>query len=408
MRMSPILLLILTINIVALVYLVAVLQPKLSRLAHLENWLRGIPNRDEWANESKRNREEQQNSLKAFNDSVLKQMADISTLSQNNQEKLRESIEKRLLALQDDNNKKLEKMRETVDEKLQSTLEKRLGQSFKLVSDRLEQVHKGLGEMQTLATGVGDLKKVLTNVKTRGTWGEVQLDNLLSQMLSPEQYDKNVRIKPKTQEFVEFAVKLPGKTGDASTPIWLPIDAKYPQDTYQHIIQAQEQGDKPALDLAIKQLETSMKLEAKRICEKYIDPPNTTDFAILFLPIEGLYAEVLRCPNLHTTLQQKYRVLIAGPTTLAALLNSLQMGFKTLAIEKRSSEVWAVLSGIKQEFGKFGDLLEKTQKKLQQASDSIETAASKSRTISRKLNKVEELPETHVTEEAPQLYAIQD
>ncbi len=370
------------------------MQPKLSRLNNLEKYLRQIPCREEWANESKRNREEQQQSLKSFNDSVLKQMADIATLSQNNQEKLRESIEKRLLALQDDNNKKLEKMRETVDEKLQSTLEKRLGQSFKHVSDRLEQVHKGLGEMQNLAIGVGDLKKVLTNVKTRGTWGEVQLDNLLSQMLSPDQYEKNVRVKPKTQEFVEFGIKLPGKIAQGESPVWLPIDAKYPQDTYQHILNAQDAGDKVALDSAVKLLENNMKLEGKRINDKYIEPPYTTDFAILFLPIEGLYAEVLRIPGLHSTLQQKHRVLIAGPTILAALLSSLQMGFKTLAIEKRSSEVWSLLSSVKQEFGKFGTLLEKTQKKLQEASNSIDTAASKSRNIERKLSKVEELPQS--------------
>lgn len=396
-----------------------VMLTKFSTLSNSEKWLRDLPTRDEWSNETRRNREELQSTLKSFNDSVLKQMADIATLQKhqldafqntlkqlsesNNQnlDKMRDTIEKNLKGLQEDNNKKLEQMRATVDEKLQSTLEKRLGESFKLVSDRLEQVHKGLGEMQTLASGVGDLKKVLTNVKTRGTWGEIQLESLLEQLLTPDQYEKNVKIKPKSTEFVEFAVKLPGKDPNDNMPVWLPIDAKFPQETYQHVLTAQEAGDAEAVDVATKQLEMSIKKEARTIRDKYIDPPRSTDFGILFLPTEGLYAEVLRRPGLHESLQRDYRVMIAGPTTLSALLNSLQMGFRTLAIEKRSSEVWKVLGGVKQEFVKFGDILEKTKKKLQEASNTIETAASKTRNIERKLNKVESIGPVEEEPEEP-------
>jgi DNA recombination protein RmuC len=306
-------------------------------------------------------------------------------------ERVRETIEKRLESIQQDNSEKLEKMRATVDEKLHATLEKRLGESFQLVSERLDLVHKGLGEMQTLATGVGDLKKVLQNVKTRGTWGEVQLGNLLDQFMTPEQYEKNVATKKGSNDRVEFAIKIPAKD-DKIKNLWLPIDAKFPLEDFQSLIDAEDRGDAEAVTKLSKALEMRIKSEAKDIKEKYIDPPYTTDFGVLFLPIESLYAEVLRRPGLADTLQRDYKVIITGPTTIAAILNSLQMGFRTLAIEKRSSEVWSVLGAVKKEFTAFGDILDKTQKKLQEASNTIETASRKSRTIERNLNKVQELP----------------
>lgn len=310
-----------------------------------------------------------------------------------NLERVRDVVEARLKSLQDDNSQKLEKMRETVDEKLHSTLEKRLGESFKLVSDRLEKVHQGLGEMQTLASGVGDLKKVLTNVKTRGMWGEIQLGNLLDQILTPEQYEKNIVTKKGSRDPVEFAVKFPGRDGHVT---FLPIDAKFPCEDYQRLQEAQEQVNVALIEELGKAIESRIKMEAKNIRDKYIDPPFTTDFGILFLPTEGLYAEVLRRPGFSETLQRDYRVMIAGPTTIAALLNSLQMGFRTLAVEKRASEVWSLLGVVKTEFTIFGDILDKTQKKLQEASNTIETAASKSRTIENKLKKVQELPASPV------------
>ncbi len=297
---------------------------------------------------------------------------------------------KQLKNLQESNEKKLEEMRLTVDEKLQSTLEKRLDSSFKQVSERLEKVHAGLGEMQNLATGVGDLKKVLTNVKTRGTWGEVQLANLLEDIMSPEQYQANVGIKAKSQERVDFAIKLPGSS-DTAEVVWLPIDSKFPQEDYQKLVDANEISDPVAAELASKQLENRIKLEAKSISEKYIDPPQTTDFALLFLPTEGLYAEVLRMPGLVDFVQRKHRVNLVGPTTLAALLNSLQLGFKTLTIQKRTSEVWHLLSDIKKHFGSFGDLLEKAHDKVGQATKVIEDAGKRSRTIEAKLRKVESI-----------------
>jgi DNA recombination protein RmuC len=285
-------------------------------------------------------------------------------------------------------------MRKTVDEKLHATLEQRLGDSFKLVSERLEQVHRGLGEMQTLAAGVGDLKKVLTNVKTRGTWGEVQLEALLDQVLTAEQYEKNIATRPKSNERVEFAIRLPGREmgEDDNRPVWLPIDAKFPMEDYQRLLEAQDRADPLAVEIAAKALEMRLRDEAKKIRDKYVEPPYTTDFAILYLPIEGLYAEALRRPGLAEALQRDWRVSIAGPTTLAALLNSLQMGFRTLAIEKRSSEVWGVLGAIKTEFGKFGEALEATRKKLEQATKSIESAGVRTRQIERKLKGVEALP----------------
>ena len=319
----------------------------------------------------------------------------LSRLTQSNEQRfgeLRASIEARLGAMQADNASQLEEMRKTVDEKLHATLEQRLGDSFKLVSERLELVHQGLGEMQTLAAGVGDLKKVLTNIKTRGTWGEVQLEALLDQVLSAEQYEKNVMTRPDSAERVEFAIRLPGREMNGERPVWLPIDAKFPMEDYQRLTDAQERADPLAVELAAKALELRLRDEAKKIRDKYVEPPYTTDFAILYLPTEGLYAEALRRPGLADGLQRDFRISVAGPTTLAALLNSLQMGFRTLAIERRSSEVWGVLGAIKTEFGKFGEALDATRKKLEQATRSIESAGVRTRQIERKLKGVEALP----------------
>ncbi|MEO3947476.1 DNA recombination protein RmuC [Gorillibacterium sp. CAU 1737] len=355
-------------------------------------------NRKESQLSEKRTREELSAKLESFNGSLLAFMDKLSQLqkhqlgtTEQKLDKLRETVEARLKDLQEDNSRKLEQMRATVDEKLHATLEQRLGESFKLVSERLEQVHQGLGEMQVLATGVGDLKKVLTNVKTRGTWGEIQLGNLLEQVLTLDQYEKNVPTKKGSNDRVEFAIKLPAKDGEGGV-VWLPIDSKFPTEDYQRLVDAQDAGDGPAVELYLKQLETRLKAEAKDIRSKYIDPPHTTDFGILFLPTEGLFAEALRRPGLSDWMQRECRVVLTGPTTLSAFLNSLQMGFRTLAIERRSSEVWQLLGAVKTEFGTFGDLLEKTHKKLQEAGNTIESAARKSRTIERKLNKVQELP----------------
>ena len=274
----------------------------------------------------------------------------------------------------------------------EQSVEKRLGDSFKIMSERLESVYRGLGEMQALASSVGDLKKVLTNVKTRGILGEVQLGMLLEQILTPEQYESNVATKKGSNERVEFAIKFPGRSQDVNTPVWLPIDAKFPQEDYQRLLDAQEQVNPELAERASKQLEIRIKAEAKNIKDKYIDPPNTTDYAIMFLPTEGLFAEVLRRPGLRELAQRDYRVMIAGPTILAALLNSLQMGFRSLAIEKRTSQVWQLLSIIKTEFAKFGDILDRTKKKLQESVNIIEEASAKTRNIQRRLKNVEELP----------------
>lgn len=337
------------------------------------------------------------NQQKRLLDSFAKQLGDLTQMNERKLEHIRTSVEHKLTLLQEDNHKKLEQMRMTVDEKLHATLEQRLGESFKLVSERLELVHKGLGEMQHLASGVGDLKKVLTNVKARGTLGEIQLENLLEQILTIEQYEKNIATKPGSAERVEFAVKLPAGEGK-NEMVLLPIDSKFPLEDYQRLLEAQEEANIPLLQEAGKQLELRMKAEAKAIREKYIDPPHTTDFAVMFLPVEGLYAEVLRRIGLWETLQRDYRVVVAGPTTLAALLNSLQMGFRTLAIQRRSSEVWQLLGAVKTEFGRFGDILDKTQKKLQEASNTIESAAVRSRAIEKKLKSVEELPAAQASE----------
>lgn len=340
-------------------------------------------------------------------DAFAQQLSRLTQSSEVRSEQLRQAVETRLAAIQSDNAAKLEEMRKTVDEKLHATLEQRLGDSFKLVSERLEQVHRGLGEMQTLAAGVGDLKKVLTNVKTRGTWGEVQLEALLEQLLTAEQYEKNVATRPKSNDRVEFAIKLPGRESGSGgdRPVWLPIDAKFPLEDYQRLVEAQDRADPLAVEVAAKALENRLRDEAKTIREKYVEAPHTTDFAILYLPTEGLYAEALRRPGLADALQRDSRVSIAGPTTLAALLNSLQMGFRTLAIEKRSSEVWAVLGAIKTEFGKFGEALDATRKKLEQATKSIDAAGVRTRQIERKLKGVEALP---VPEAQAQLGALEE
>lgn len=305
-------------------------------------------------------------------------------------ELIRRTVEDRLLYMQKDNADKLEKMRVTVDEKLQGTLEQRLGESFKVVNDRLESVYKGLGEMQSLAQGVGDLKKIFTNVKARGTWGEIELGNILQEYLTQDQYICSAKTKPNATEFVEFAIKLPGKTDGQN--VLLPVDSKFPVEDYQRLVEAQENGDIDAINSARKSLENSIKLFAKDIHDKYIETPYTTDFGIMFLPTESLYCEIVKNTVLVETLTQKYRVIVSGPNTFVALLNSLQMGFRTLAIEKRSSEVWKLLGGVKSEFEKFGELLDKTNKKLQEISNTMERASAKTRTIQRKLKNVEALP----------------
>ena len=319
----------------------------------------------------------------------------IGALTQSNEQKieqLRLGVASGLQQIQEDNSRKLDQMRQTVDEKLQGTLERRLGESFRLVSERLELVQKGLGEMHELANGVGDLKRVLTNVKTRGTWGEIQLGALLEQVLSPEQYAANVAPKPGSQERVEFAIRLPGRDELEGQTVWMPMDAKFPKEDYERLLLAHERADPVQAEEAAKRLEEQVRKCARDIRDKYIAPPHTTDFAVLFLPVEGLYAEVVRRPGLVESLQQTCRVVVAGPTTLAALLNALQMGFRTLAIQKRSSEVWKLLGAVKTEFARFTDHLDAVQKKLHQASDSIEDAARKSRQIQRRLKDVQELP----------------
>jgi len=320
------------------------------------------------------------------------------------QEQVRATVDERLRLLQEDNTKKLEQMRATVDEKLHDTLEKRLGESFKLVSERLEQVQKGLGEMQSLANGVGDLKRVLTNVKTRGAFGEVQLGALLEQILAPGQFDTNIETRKGSNQRVEFAVKLPGRDGQEGSAVYLPLDAKFPQEDYLRLVEAQERADGAAAEEAGKLLERAIRLAAADIRDKYLDPPRTTDFGIMYLPTEGLYAEVLRRPGLFETLQRDYKVMPAGPTILAALLNSLQLGFRTLAIEKRSAEVWNLLGAVRTEFGKFSDILDKTRKKLHEAGNHIEAAATRTRQMERKLKDVQTLP----TDEARGLLELPD
>jgi len=363
--------------------------------------------------ESKESRRELKEALETFRRDFTKSVNDFNSIQkenffallnkQNDQniatsaklDQMRDTLERKIADMQSGNEKKLDEMRATVDEKLQKTLESRLGESFKIVSERLEAVHKGLGDMQQLATGVGDLKKVLTNVKTRGILGEYQLGNILEQILTPDQYEKNVKTKPGSNCAVEFAVKLPGKE---DTPLWLPIDSKFPREDFELLMSAYENSGTDAIEECRKNFVRGIKKAATDICSKYIDAPNTTDFAILFLPFESLYAEVLRIPGLFELIRCEYKITIAGPTTLSAFLSSLQMGFKTLAIEKRSSEVWQLLGAVKTEFGNFGGILEKTQKKLQEASNVIEQAGVRSRAIERKLKTVQELPKDKSTE----------
>lgn len=354
-------------------------------------------NREESAGAARAQREELGSALKNVSETTLKQLTEISGMlrAQLDQvtgqaRRLTDNVDARLTELRIENTQQIEKMRATVDEKLQSTLERRLGESFAQVSKRLEEVHHGLGAMQKLAGDVGGLQRVLTNVKTRGGWGEVQLGALLEQLLTPEQFARNVTTREDTAERVDFAIRLPGDENGA--PIWLPIDAKFPIEDYQRLALAQESSDLAATESAMRNLETQLRKSAKEICAKYINPPKTTDFALIFLPTEGLYAEAIRRIGLVEQVQRECRVIFAGPTTLAALLNSLQMGFRTLAIQKSSSEVWRLLAKVKSEFGKFGDLLDSVKRKLDQASNTIEEAARKSRTINRQLDKVEELP----------------
>src|SRR5881296_2129169 len=334
---------------------------------------------------------------RSLRDEFSRNREEAGAAAKNQREELTKSLENvrsivnlRLTQLQEDNAKQIDKMRATVDEKLQGTLEKRLGESFKLVSERLEQVHQGLGAMQQLASDVGGLQRVLTNVKTRGGWSEWQLGVLLEEMLTPEQFDHNVQTRDESGERVDYAIKLPGEGNGAA--VWLPIDAKFPMEDYQRLITAQESGDSVLTDGAMKDLETQLRKSAKDICAKYINPPKTTDFALMFLPTEGLYAEAIRRVGLVEQIQRDCRVVFAGPTTLAALLNSLQMGFRTLAIQKRSSEVWNLLAGVKTEFAKFGDALSKVKDKLDQAASDMDKVAVRSRAITKKLRDVEELP----------------
>jgi len=331
-----------------------------------------------------RGRAESSEGARQLRDEVSARIAELRAANEGRFDSLRKSVEDRLRHLQEDNTAKLELMRQTVDEKLQGTLEQRLGESFKRVSDQLESVYRGLGEMQKLAGGVDDLKKVLANVKTRGGWGEVQLGTLLEQMLAPEQFERNVATTG-TAERVDFAIRLPGQ-------VWLPIDAKFPQDDYQRLVDASEQADRVAMETAAKALETRLRLEAKRIHEKYIDPPRTTDFAVLFLPTEGLYAEALRRPGLADALQRECKVAIVGPTTLCAVLNGLQMGFRTLAIQKQSGEVWRVLGEAKTQFRKYADVLGRVRRKIQEAGTAVEDAEKRTQVIEKKLRDVEVLP----------------
>ncbi len=334
----------------------------------------------------------QAESMQRLADGMRDQLQAMSLGNEQRFAELRHTVELRLTSIQQDNEKKLEQMRATVDEKLHATLEQRLGESFKQVAERLEQVHKGLGEMQNLARDVGSLNRVLTNVKTRGIFGEVQLAGLLEQVFTPEQYAANVATLPGSSERVEFAIKLPGQRDDGQ-PLWLPIDAKFPREDYERLLDAQEKGDPVAAEASAKAIEMRLRMEARTIREKYIAPPHTTDFGILFVPTEGLYAEALRRPGLMESLQREHKVMLCGPTTLLATLTSLQMGFRTLALEKRSAEVWEVLGAVKTEFGRFGEVLAKTKKKLEEASNTIDLAETRTRQMTRKLKSVEALPD---------------
>ncbi len=364
--------------------------------------------REEARKSSKEDREELSGNLQRYQDAVLKRITEssgsqkeqletftkqLSQLTEGNEkrlDKMRTTLENKVKELQEGNEKKLDEMRKIVDEKLQETLQKRIGESFKLVSDNLERVQKGLGEMQNLATSVGGLKRVLEDVRARGAWGEIQLGSLLNEILVNEQYEENIATVPGSAQRVEFAIKLPGQ--DDENPVWLPVDAKFPLEKYSQVLEAYNSTDSSDIGEKIKELSNAVRKSAKDISEKYISPPYTTNFAIMFLPVEGLYAEVLRIPGLAEKLQHDYRVVLAGPTTLAALLNSLQMGFRTLAIEKRSGEVWKLLGAVRTEFGKFGDMLDKVDKNLETAANNLRKVTGKTTTIKRKLKDVQELP----------------
>ncbi|AKK66080.1 DNA recombination protein RmuC [Xanthomonas translucens] len=352
--------------------------------------------RETLVEDARKSRVEGAESQQRFADTLGQRLNELIQRNEQRIGEMRSTLEERLKELQADNAAKLEQMRGTVDEKLQTTLNTRLDASFKLVSERLEQVQRGLGEMQQLATGVGDLKRVLSNVKNRGGWGEVQLENILEQTLTQEQYARGVRVRPERNEAVDFAVRLPGR-GHEDTPVWLPIDSKFPREDYERLLDAQEQGDPEQVLLLGAQLERAIRVQAKSISDKYIAPPHTTDFAVMFLPTEGLYAETLRRPGLADLLQREHRIVIAGPTTVTALLNSLQMGFRTLAIEKRSSEVWGVLAAVKSEFGKFAGILEKAEKQISTVGKSLGDASRKTRTIERRLRGVETLADAQFT-----------
>ncbi|MDP1690500.1 MAG: DNA recombination protein RmuC [Burkholderiaceae bacterium] len=343
------------------------------------------------AEQSRASRDAQDAALHRFGQAQAEQLRALGDGNDKRMAEVRQTVEAKLAAIQADNAQRLEQMRATVDEKLHATLEQRLGESFKQVADRLEQVHKGLGEMQSLARDVGSLNRVLTNVKTRGIFGEVQLAGLLEQVFTPEQFATNVATVPGSAERVEFAIRLPGQRSDGA-PLWLPIDAKFPREDYERLLDAQERADPIAAEAAAKAIEMRLRVEARTIRDKYVAPPHTTDFAILFVPTEGLYAEALRRPGLMEALQREYKVMLAGPTTLLATLNSLQMGFRTLALEKRSAEVWEVLGAVKTEFAKFGDVLARTKKKLDEASSTIEAAEVRTRAMARQLRSVEALP----------------
>ncbi|MBN1548896.1 MAG: DNA recombination protein RmuC [Syntrophaceae bacterium] len=369
--------------------------------------------RDDASANAQRTRTEVAVELKQFGDAIQKVVADMVHFQQSNLEisanqmnqltknseerieRIREAVDIKLKQIQDDNARSIEQLRLTVDEKLQGTLERRLGESFRQVSERLEQVHRGLGDMQNLASGVGDLKKIFSNVKSRGIWGEIHLENLLADILSPGQYEKNVRTKERSNEVVEFAIKLPGG-GEGEEPVWLPVDAKFPVEDYQRLIDAQEKGEVETANEAARMLEARLKSCARDIHDKYLNPPRTTDFGVMYLPVEGLYAEAVKRSDLVGAIQREFRVLVAGPSTFAALLNSLQIGFRTLAIQKRTSEVWQILSTVKTEFGKFGDILEAVKKKLEQATNNMDDALKKSRVIQRKLRNVQEIDQTEV------------
>ena len=351
--------------------------------------------------------QQQEAALQRFGETLTGQLRLLSEANERRLAEVRQAVDARLVSLQEGNEKKLDQMRATVDEKLHATLELRLGESFKQVADRLDQVHKGLGEMQSLARDVGSLNRVLTNVKTRGVFGEVQLAGLLEQVFTPEQYAAQVATLPDSKDRVDFAIRLPGRERDGP-PLWLPIDAKFPREDYERLLDAHERADAVAMEVSAKAIEPLLRLEARSIRDKYVAPPHTTDFAILFLPTEGLYAEALRRPGLTEALQREFKVVLAGPTTLLATLNSLQMGFRTLALEKRSAEVWEVLGAVKTEFGRFGDVLAKTRKKLEEASSTIDAAEVRTRAMARRLKSVEALPEGRAAELLPGLNAAED